>query len=163
MLDAVEERGERRVVGHVDADAEGVPAELGGHLSGEIAVEIADGDPSALMRQRSRSRVADAARPTGDRDDLVGQRARLTPSVLERGHDSAYIASISAAYLAAIALRLSFDVGVSSSPSATQSRGSTVKRLICSTRASFSLARVDLRGDLAPPDRRPSRPPRGRA
>ena len=77
MLDAVEERRERRVVGHVDADPEGVPAELGGHLVGEIAVEIADRDPGALTRQRLRRRVADAARPTGDRDDLVGQRARL--------------------------------------------------------------------------------------
>ena len=78
VLDAVEERGERRVVGHVDADAEGVPAELGGHLVGEIAVEIADRDPGALTRQRLSRRVADAARPTGDRDDLVGQRARPT-------------------------------------------------------------------------------------
>ena len=55
--------------------------------------------------------------------------------------DQAYSASISAAYFAAIGLRLSFIVGVSSSPPATQSSGSTANRLICSTRASFSLAR----------------------
>ena len=52
-------------------------AELGGHRLGELAVEVADRDPGALMRQRSRGRVADATRPAGDRDDLAGQRPRL--------------------------------------------------------------------------------------
>jgi hypothetical protein len=49
---------------------------------------------------------------------------------------------MAAAYFAAIGLRLSFVVGVSSSPPARHSAGSTTKRLICSLRAY-----VD-RGDL---------------
>jgi len=44
--------------------------------------------------------------------------------------------------LAVIGLRLSFIVGVNSSPPGTQSVSSTVKRLICSTRARRSLARA---------------------
>jgi len=41
------------------------------------------------------------------------------------------MASISAAYLAAIGLRLSFIVGVSSSPLGSQSSSSSVNFLIC--------------------------------
>ena len=51
-----------------------------------------------------------------------------------------YIASIASAYFSAIGLRLSFIVGVSSSPPGSQSPATIVNFLICSTRASFSLA-----------------------
>ena len=44
------------------------------------------------------------------------------------------------AYFAAIGLRLSFIVGVSSSPPGTQSPAHEVNFLICSTRESFALA-----------------------
>ena len=54
-----------------------------------------------------------------------------------------YIASISSAYFSAIGLRLSFIVGVSSSPPGSQSPATIVNFLICSTRARCSLARVD--------------------
>ena len=53
---------------------------------------------------------------------------------------SAYIASIVSAYLASIGLRLSFIVGVSSSPPGSQSPSTIVNFLICSTRASLVLA-----------------------
>ncbi len=72
VLDAVKERGERCVVGHVDADPEGVSAESGGNLSRKVSIEIADRDAGAVMRQCSRGCEADAARPAGDRDHLVG-------------------------------------------------------------------------------------------
>src|SRR5262249_30433697 len=52
----------------------------------------------------------------------------------------AYIASIAAAYFSAIGRRLSFIVGVSSSPPGSQAAGPIVNFLICSTRASRSLA-----------------------
>ena len=62
------------------------------------------------------------------------------PSVYEAALRPAYSASISPAYFSAIGLRLSFIVGVSSSPPGSQSPSTSAKRLICSTRASFALA-----------------------
>src|SRR5690606_21541417 len=53
---------------------------------------------------------------------------------------TAYSLSISSAYFASIGLRLSFIVGVSSSPDGSQTVGSTVYFLICSTRDSLVLA-----------------------
>src|SRR5882757_5657471 len=52
----------------------------------------------------------------------------------------AYSSSISAAYFWAMERRLSFIVGVSSSPPGSQNTGSTRRRLICSTRDNFALA-----------------------
>src|SRR5438552_1353857 len=56
VLDAVEERGERRVVGDVDADPEGVATEVGGDTRRELAVEVADRDPGAVIHQRTGGR-----------------------------------------------------------------------------------------------------------
>ena len=66
----------------------------------------------------------------------------------ETGHTPAYSASISAAYFSAIGLRLSFIVGVSSSPAGGQSHGRTLKRLICSTRLRWEFARSTPACDL---------------
>src|SRR5207253_2422950 len=94
VLDAVEEGRERCVVGHVDADPEGVTAELGGNLHRKIAIEIADRDAGAVVRQRSRGCEADAARPAGDRDHLIGQRPGLPPPATDGLHGSACFPSL---------------------------------------------------------------------
>jgi RNA polymerase sigma factor (sigma-70 family) len=52
----------------------------------------------------------------------------------------AYIDSMTSAYLAAIGARLSFMVGVISSPPGSQNTGKMANRLICSTRDSLPLA-----------------------
>jgi hypothetical protein len=62
VLGSIEEGSERGVVGHIDADAEGVP------------VEIADCDPGAPTRQQSGCRVTDPARPAGYRHHPAGHR-----------------------------------------------------------------------------------------
>ena len=72
-----------------------------------------------------------------------GPGRALRPAPRPPGAYLAYIASIAASYFALIGLRLSFIVGVSSSPPGSQSRSTIVNFLICSTRASVSLARVD--------------------
>src|SRR5439155_17951496 len=86
----------------------------------------------AQLRRRRRPR-------RGRRRLAAGHRDRSGARGAGRAHPG-YIASIWAAYFAAIARRLSLDVGVSSSPSGCHSRSITLKRLICSTRDSCWLA-----------------------
>ena len=83
MLEPVQERGERRVVGDVEGDAEGITAELGRRLSCEVAVKVADGNDGALIRQGTRRREADTSRCPGYRHNLAGQRAWLSLPVLK--------------------------------------------------------------------------------
>src|SRR3984957_5818313 len=100
----------------------------------------------AHMAQRIRERLPDA--PFDALEDVGHWPAleapeRLLAAVL--GADSPlpyppYLPSISGAYFAAIGLRLSFIVGVNSSPPGSQSPLTIVNFLICSTFASFSLA-----------------------
>ena len=83
-----------------------------------------------------------AVQPHGGHHDPLGapRVRRQANSQASRLADSPYMRSISASYLAEIGRRLSFIVGVSSSPPGAQSPGTTVNFLICSTRARRWLA-----------------------
>src|ERR1700722_16019853 len=68
------------------------------------------------------------------------RHTRPLPSTPGAGAHDWYIRSIASAYLAAIGLRWSLIVGVSSAPPGNQSPRTMVNRLICSTRARRALA-----------------------
>ena len=126
-------RGRRRPARarDVDADADGDRHPRALRLAGPRR-------PAAAARAHARPAPGLALEPQ------LGHRPRHGgPGALRAAHrlsQWAYIASIASAYLASIGLRLSFIVGVSSSPPGSQSPSTMVKYLICSTRASLALA-----------------------
>ena len=93
-------------------------------------------DPGAGLPEAQAQRAPDPGSRPGDDYDLAVEGALSGTRV----HQAAYMASISAAYFSAIGLRLSFMVGVSSSPPGGQSDGMSVNFLICSTRESRPFA-----------------------
>ena len=76
-LDLVEERGEARPVRHVEAQADGAPAELAAAASAPRRRRRRSRPGTPSRRQRERQRLADAAATAGDDGDLAVERARL--------------------------------------------------------------------------------------
>ena len=72
------------MVGHVEWEAE--PADLGADLLGGLAVQVADGYPGSLARQRQGGGAADAAAAAGDGNDLSGERAGFLGHVDNLSH-----------------------------------------------------------------------------
>ena len=109
-------------------------------------------DPSRFCRRTSLGRRSTAG-PSRSRSAVERRRRPRTPVAIGGfvrsyrtnpplvGAGQVYIASIDSAYLDPIGLRLSFIVGVSSSPPGNQSPLTIVNFLICSTRARCELAR----------------------
>jgi hypothetical protein len=77
VLGLVEEAAERVTVGDVELEGDGIAAELGRGLLGEVGVDVADRDPGAAADQRLCRAAADSARPPGDRHRLPRYRLHL--------------------------------------------------------------------------------------
>jgi hypothetical protein len=76
-LSRVQEAGERSRIGDVERsahhDGPGSGGQFGGCLRGQLAVEVADGDPRAGLREPVGGGAPDAAGAAGDGDNPVGE------------------------------------------------------------------------------------------
>lgn len=74
-FDVVEEPGERRRVGDVEAEPDGGPAQRRCSCARQVGVEVADRHPGSVGRQPFRSGPADPPGGASDRDHPVAHRS----------------------------------------------------------------------------------------